>query len=86
MLPQKTAMTWSQEFTKKSLTAPLVYLQENRKRIDLQVNRKFRSENTRATIEADQICWPFSSWQTTTILQISRAILTELPNCQNHLR
>ena len=31
-------------------------------------------------------CWCFSSWQTTTIVQISKTILTEFPNCRNHLQ
>ena len=31
-------------------------------------------------------CWPFSSWQTTTILQTFIIISTELPNCQNRSR
>ena len=45
---------------------------------------QFRSENTPATIETDQIFLPFNSWQTTTILRISTIILTGSPNCQNH--
>ena len=44
---------------------------------------QFRSENTPATIEADQIFWPFSSWQITTILQTFIITSTEFPSCQN---
>ena len=33
-----------------------------------------------------KFCGPFSSWQTTTILQIYITISTKFPNCQNHSR
>ena len=33
-------------------------------------------------LKQTKFCWPFSSWQTTTILQFSITILTEFPNCQ----
>ena len=29
-------------------------------------------------------CWPFSSWQITTILRTSKITSTEFPNCQSH--
>ena len=48
------AMTWWQEFTKKSLAAPIVHLEESRKN-HFTSQSQFRSENTPATIEADQI-------------------------------
>ena len=48
--------------------------------------RQLWSENTTATIEADQMFWSFSSWQITTILQISKTISTEFPNCQSRSR
>ena len=44
----------------------------------------FHSENTPATIEADQYFWPFSSWQTTTILQVFSTTLIEFPSLQSH--
>ena len=47
-------MTW-QESTKKTLTAPLAHLQESRKKNRSTSQQQFRSENTPATIEADQI-------------------------------
>ena len=42
---------------------------------------QFRSENTPATTK---FCWPFSSWQITTILRTSKITSTEFPNCQSH--
>ena len=68
VLAQKTAMiwwqefrmrvsaatTWWEEFTKKSLAASPVHLQENRKKSRSTSQPQFRSDNTPATIEADQ--------------------------------
>ena len=48
--------------------------------------RQVGSENTPAKIEADQFFLPFSSWQTTTILQTLIKILTVFPNCQSYSR
>ena len=45
---------------------------------------QFCSENTPATIEAEQILLAFGSWQTTTLRQISLAISTEFAKCQSH--
>ena len=47
--------TWWQEFTKESLTAPLVHVQQKQKKNRSTGQPQFRSENTPATIEADQI-------------------------------
>ena len=51
--------TWLQEFTKKSFTAPLVHLQQSRKKNRSTSPLQFRSEKTPATIEADQILLAF---------------------------
>ena len=53
-LAKKIATTWRQEFSKKSHTAPLVHLQESRKKNRSTSQLQFRSENTPAMIEADQ--------------------------------
>ena len=37
-------------------------------------------------LKQTKLYWPFSSWQTTTSLQISITISTEFPNCQNRSR
>ena len=44
---------------------------------------QFRNENTLRRLKQTKFCWPFSSWQTTKNLQISIALSTEIPNCQN---
>ena len=46
----------------------------------------FRSENTPATIEADQNCWLFSNWQRTVIQRISTTISQKSRNCLNPSR
>ena len=79
------ATTW-QEFTKKSLTAPLAHLQVSRKRTALQVNHNSAVKTSLRRLRQTKFCWPFNSWQTTTILQISVTISTEFPYCQSHLR
>ena len=45
----------------------------------------FCSDNT-PWLKQTKVCWPFSSWQITTILQVSITILTEFPNGQSHLQ
>ena len=45
---------------------------------------QIRSENTPATIEADQFCWPFSRRQRTTILRTFIITSTDFPNAQIH--
>ena len=47
---------------------------------------QFCSENTPATIEADQICWPFNNWRRTAIQPISKTISVESRNCLNPLQ
>ena len=76
------ATTWWQDFTKKSLTAPLVHLQGSRKRTALPVNRYSSAKTLLLQLKQNNFWWPFSSWQTTTILQISITILTEFPNAK----
>ena len=77
------AMTW-QESTKKSLTAPLAHLQESRKRTALPVNRSFAAKTPLRRLRQTKFCWPFSSWQITTILRNFTIISTKFPNCQSH--
>ena len=48
------AVTWWQQFKKRFPTAPLEFPQENKRRRSTS-QPQFRSENTHATIEADQI-------------------------------
>ena len=43
---------------------------EKQRKISSTSQQPFRSENTPATIEADQFFWDFSSWQTTIVLQV----------------
>ena len=45
---------------------------------------QFRSENTPATIEADQILLAFSSWQLIIILRTFTKLSAEFPNCRSH--
>ena len=85
-LAKKIAMTCWQEFTKKSHTAPLVHLRESRKRTVLQVNRNSAKKTPLRRLRQNIVCRSFSSWQTTTILQISITIITEFPNSQSRLR
>ena len=66
-LAKKIATTWRQEFTKKSLIAPLVHLQESRKRTAPQVNRNSARKTPLRRLRQTKFCWRFSSWQTTTI-------------------
>ena len=85
-LAQKKAMTWWQEFTRNSLTAPPVHLQESRKRTVLTVSRNSAVRIPLRRFRQTIFCWPFRSGQTTTILQISITTLPEFPNCQSHSR
>ena len=45
---------------------------------------QFRSENTPVTNEQTKSCWTFSSWQTTTVLQIFKTFSIAFPCCQSH--
>ena len=47
----------------------------------LHKSATIRSEKTPATIEADQICWPFNNWRLTAILPMSITTTTESQNC-----
>ena len=58
----------------------------NQKRTVLQVKRKSTVKTPLRRLRQTKFCWRFSSWQTTTILQISIKKLTEFPNCQSHSR
>ena len=37
-------------------------------------------------LKQTRFCWPFSSWQTTTLLQVPLTMSTKFPNCQNRSR
>ena len=63
--------------------APLIHLQESRKRTALPVNHNSAVRILLRRSKEIKMCWPFSSWQTTTILQTLIIISTEFPNCQN---
>ena len=80
------ATTWRQEFTKKSLNAPLVHLQESRERTTPLVNRNSEERIPLRRLNQIKYCWPSCSWQTTTILQISITKLTVFSNCPSHSR
>ena len=67
-------------------TAPLVHLQESRKRTAPHINRNSAVETPQRRLRQTKFCWRFSNWQITTILQFFLTILLEFPNCQSHLR
>ena len=72
------------EFTKKSHTAPLVHLQVSRRNTALPVNRNSAVKTHLRRSKQTKFCWPFSSWQTITILRTFTITSTEFPNCQSH--
>ena len=72
------------EFTRKSHTAPLVPLQENRRKTVLPVNHNSTVRTPPRRSRQTKFCWPFSCWQITTILRIFTKISTKFPNCQSH--
>ena len=80
------ATTWWQEFTRKSLTARPVHLQESRKIAAIPANRNSAVRIPLRRSKQTKFCWPFSSWQTTTILLSSISISKEFPNCQSRSR
>ena len=53
--------TWWQEFTRKSLTAPLVHLQESRKRTAPQINPNFAAKTPLRRLRQTKFCWHSSS-------------------------
>ena len=57
---------------------------EKQKRTTLTVNRNSAVRIPVRRSMQTKLCGPFSSWQTTTSLQISLTKLTEIPNCQSH--
>ena len=83
-LAQKLAMTWRQEFTRKSPTVPPVCFQKGRRETALLVNRYSTVKTPLRPWKQTNFCWPFSTWQTTTILQIFISTLIEFPNCRTH--
>ena len=83
ILAQKMATKLWQQFTRRSHTAPLVKHQKSRNRTSLPVNRNSAVTILLQRLKQTKPCWPFSSWQTTIILQVSRTISAELSNCQN---
>ena len=83
-LAQKSAMIWWQEFTRKSPTVPPVCFQESRKETALPVNRNSTVKTPLRPWKQTNFCWPFSIWQTTTILQIFISTLIDFPNCRTH--
>ena len=77
------ATTWWPEFTRNSHTALPVHPQESRKRTTPPVNRNSAVRIPLRRSKQTEFCWPFSIWQTTTIVQTCIIISTEIPKCQN---
>ena len=77
------ATTWWQEFRKNWLTSPPGLLQASRKTAP-PVNRNSATKTTLRRSKQTKFCWPFSSWQTKTILLLSMITLLEFPSCQSH--
>ena len=73
----------SDEFTRKSSTAPPVHLQESRKRTALPVNCNSGVRIRMRRLKRTNSCWPLSFWQTTRILPLSITISTEFPSCRS---
>ena len=63
---------------------PLVYLQGSRRKTALPVSRNSAVKTPLRRSKQTKFCWPFSSWQITTILRTSKITSTEFPNCQSH--
>ena len=75
-------VTWWQELTKKSHTAPPVYPQGSRKRTSPPVNRISAVRTPLRRSKQTKFCWPSNSWQITTILRTFTITSTEFANCQ----
>ena len=56
----------------------------SRKRTALPVNHNSTVRTPLRRLKQTKFCWPFSSWQITTILRTFTIISTEFPNCQSH--
>ena len=54
------------------------------KKTVLPVNRNSAARTPLRRSKQTKFCWPFSSWQITTILRTFKITLTEIPNCQSH--
>ena len=63
---------------------PLVHLQESRRKTAPPVNRNSAVKKPLRRSKQTKFCWPFSSWQITTVLWTSKITSTEFPNCQSH--
>ena len=63
---------------------PLVHLQGSRRKTALPVNHNSSVKTHLRRSKQTKICWPFNSWQITTILRFFTIISTEFPNCQSH--
>ena len=63
---------------------PLVHLQGSRRKTPLPVNHNSVVKTHLRRSKQTKFCWPFSSWQITTILRTFTIISTEFPNCQSH--
>ena len=75
---QDMVTAFHEEFT---YCYPSTYLQESSKRTAVQVNHNFAAKTLLRRLRQTKICWHFSSWQTTMVLQFSITILTKFPNC-----
>ena len=62
------------------------YIFKKAEKTGLQVNHNSAVKTPLRRLRQTRFCGPFSSWQTTTILQNSILKITELPNCCSHLR
>ena len=76
-------MTWWQEFTRKSHIAPPVYLQASRRETILPVSRNSTLKICLRRSKQTNVWWPFSNWQTITVLQTFITISIEFPSCQS---
>ena len=56
----------------------------SRTKTALPVNRKSAMRTPLRRSQQTKFCWPFSKWQTTTILRTFIITSTEFPNCQSH--
>ena len=75
-------MTAVQEFT---YCSP-VHLQGSRRKTALPVNHNSAAKIPLRRSKQTKFCWPFSSWQITTILRTSKTTSTEFSSCQSHYR
>ena len=63
---------------------PLVHLQGSRRKTSPPVNHNSAVKTQLRRSKQSKFCWPFSSWQSITILRTFTIISTEFPICQSH--